>query len=259
MKTILAAVAALTMTSGAVAATPAYYGKITAGGTFEEVVNIDTTGPSTGESNKGTGKFSATASFQESVKILLITGSITIVELPHPAISSSMSSTFDAEGTRTQEGQPDSNDHGTMHFSGPTGTATANVLDDFDPNGDNLAWSLGFSGIMHGSCQDDKFGDKCNENTAGGLIPAILGGGNDQPSGNAMQIAGGGGFYAAQSSRQVSSMPSSTDWKPAVCHGDIHSGWTCAFAGSRVWNRAPGVTDTQRVQFNARITITSKA
>jgi hypothetical protein len=45
---------------------------------------------------------------------------------------------------------------------------------------------------------------------------------------------------------------------PGTCHGSIQTGYTCAFAGTKVWNKAPGVTYTVRVQANARIVITGK-
>jgi len=259
------ALGATPVITAAASSSPTYYAKITEGGTFAEDAKWDTTGPSTGEHDKGSGQFRVTASYSADVKVMLITGSITIVDIPNAHPTGSMSGTFHAEGTHTQDGDSNSSDHGTMDFAGPSGTTTGGTLDDFDPNGDNLSMQLGYQGTMLGKCQDDKFGDKCNENTAGPGVPEQLAGGNARPTlisdpkspdagGWTMHIAGGGTFIGARSHRYAGS-----SGPPLTCHGSLQSGWTCSFTGSKVWTKAPGVTYTTREQFSARITIVSKA
>jgi hypothetical protein len=263
-------VAALTTVSGAMAATPTYYAKEIVGATFVEEAKWNTTGPASGESDTGSGKYTLIASATQPVQLMVITGAVTVVSEPHGAITSTVTSTFQAEGTHTQDGAPDSNDHGTMQFSGSTGTAHGDVVNDFDLNGDNLSWSIGGSGVMTGKCQDDKFGDKCNENTAGPGVPEVAAGGNAPPSFNTashsgaggwvMQVGSGAGFYAGHSSQPAgatANLPILGPF-PGTCHGSIQTGYTCAFAGTKVWNKAPGVTYTVRVQANARIVITGK-
>jgi len=261
------AVVALSTASAAIAmpaSSQSYYAKLTEGGTFAENAVWETTGPSTGEHDKGSGQFRATASYSTDVKILLVTGSVTVVGIPHAPQTSSASSTFHAEGTHTQDGDSNSSDHGTMDFAGSTGTAAGGTLDDFDPNGDNLSWQIGYRATMHGKCQDDKFGAKCNLNTASAGVPERSAGGNAQPTiindpkspdagGWVMNVAGGGSFYGPRSSRNAGGAATAI-----TCHGNVQSGWNCTYAGTQVWTKAPGVTYTTREQFNARITITGK-
>lgn len=257
--------AALTTASGAMAATPTYYAKEIVGATFVEEAKWSTTGPASGESDTGSGKYTLIASATQPVQLLVITGAVTVVSEPHGAISSKVTSTFQAEGTHTQEGSSDGNDHGTMQFSGSTGTAHGDVVNDFDLNGDNLSWTIGASGVMNGKCQDDKFGDKCNENTAGPGVPEVAAGGNAPPSFNSassawvMQVGSGAGFFAGHASQPAATanLPTVGPF-PGTCHGSIQTGYTCAFAGTKVWNKGPGVTYTVRVQANARIVITGK-
>jgi hypothetical protein len=253
---------ALMMSSAPALPAPAqtYDAKLVAGGSFVEEAKWDTT-QAHFEHDSGTGKFTVHVSASKDIQLQVIDGTVSVIDVGHKPQGGTVSTNFEAEGTHIQIGQPSSNDHGTLRFaSGGAGTATTSETNDFDLNGGNLGFTLSYQTVLSGTCADDKFGANCSENTATPGVPEILAGGNPMPLNGKMSVNGGGGFTNAPAPLgQTTGMASnSAPWTGMSCHGDIKSGWTCAFAGSRVWNKAPGVSYTQRVQFNARITIVDR-